>query len=647
MFTSRYRSVPNREGRSGEAIIVSFFTGNEYYARCATRLARQCEQYGLAHDICEYIPTSTEHWINICRRKVAFYTSKSDEYDSAVMWLDVDSQIIADPRQITRSTADLGAFLRNFRYLVDFDPMLYARLLHPGYLLFNRTERTRDFMQTLRDIDRDGEPSGTDDFVLQEALLRYAGQLSIELFSPVAIVSSNQSENRGEAVFQHGDSGNVRPNVAVAFQHQSGIMTKDRRKQVFLEAADHKLRQRKYRDAAAFLRHASTISPDDKEIVARLLKAYHALGWKTKYRKLLDSVATKPELRSAAIRHQYQVAHYEANFAQASRITAEIERCGSDEDIALVQSRQYRLSFDEEAARRKIEDESRVKLWWWERPFPGNLGDMINPYLIEKLTGTPPKYWTKSGKMLAIGSIIRFAKKGDGVWGTGCPSMDQVIEPEAIFHAVRGPLTRRMVLDAGGVCEPIYGDPAWLLPLVYPSRKDAKTHRVGLIRHFTHRNREIRLGYDVREIEIIRNGRKGIEEFLDEVLACEAIVSTSLHGVIIANAYGIPVKLATFVDSCRQIHGDGMKFEDYFLSIGRNNVKATDLNQIDRLEGSFSSQCTDNPEKGIDLQALLSAAPFKIDRSIQLALRYGGLRTLGDNLLSRGLSLLGRANTSR
>jgi hypothetical protein len=246
---------------------------------------------------------------------------------------------------------------------------------------------------------------------------------------------------------------------------------------------------------------------------------------------------------------------------------------------------------------------------------------MINPYLVEGLTGIPPRYQARPERVLAIGSIIKFAKAGDRVWGAGCPSADHVIQPEARFHAVRGPLTRRMVLEAGGECPPVYGDPAWLLPLVYPGRKPRKTHRLGLIRHFTHRDRAIALGEDVREIEIIRAGKPGIEAFLDEMLSCEAIVSSSLHGVIIANAYGIPARLATFLDADRQIHGDGMKFDDYFLSIGRRDVQPLDLGGIERLEGRFAARCRDNPEHGIDLEALLESAPFAVSPGILEAAR--------------------------
>ena len=46
---------------------------------------------------------------------------------------------------------------------------------------------------------------------------------------------------------------------------------------------------------------------------------------------------------------------------------------------------------------------------------------------------------------------------------------------------------------------------------------------------------------DVKVIDIMRSGYDDIEAFLDEVSECEHVISTSLHGLIVAQAYGIPV----------------------------------------------------------------------------------------------------------
>lgn len=54
-----------------------------------------------------------------------------------------------------------------------------------------------------------------------------------------------------------------------------------------------------------------------------------------------------------------------------------------------------------------------------------------------------------------------------------------------------------------------------------------------------------------------------VEETINKLLSCDRILSTSLHGLIAAHAYGIP---ALWIKD-GYINTDGFKFKDYFSSV--------------------------------------------------------------------------------
>jgi hypothetical protein len=236
-----------------------------------------------------------------------------------------------------------------------------------------------------------------------------------------------------------------------------------------------------------------------------------------------------------------------------------------DELSALAPTLQERLNAERRALVKGLKSSVRVKLWWADRPFPGNIGDAFNPWLIEKITGNPVVRADPSdGVLLAAGSIAGRASGKSHVWGSGFLSRKNVIAPAARWHAVRGPLTRRMVLESGGCCPAIYGDPALIVPRFYPH--SAKGGRIGIILHYSHRHL-LKPG-DAKVISTEGCDEAGIVAFIDAILECDYIFSSSLHGLIFANAYGIEARRCTFSGRRSSIGGDDMKFSDYWLGVG-------------------------------------------------------------------------------
>jgi len=206
-----------------------------------------------------------------------------------------------------------------------------------------------------------------------------------------------------------------------------------------------------------------------------------------------------------------------------------------------------------------------LPLYFCESP---NWGDALSAVLCEKLSGKPVKemLWQHQHRYFAIGSILGQANSRAEVWGSGFVWPDEKLaEPPQAVYAVRGPRTRARLRALGCDCPEIYGDPALLFPFFYNPPVEKK-FRVGVIPHFSDKNTDWikRLPPDpaVRLIDV----EGGIEEFVREVKSCELIVSSSLHGLICADAYGVPnmwVKLSDI------LWGGAFKFTDHYESVGR------------------------------------------------------------------------------
>ena len=244
-----------------------------------------------------------------------------------------------------------------------------------------------------------------------------------------------------------------------------------------------------------------------------------------------------------------------------------------------------------------------------------NWGDALNPVLIECISGETPiwvknprrRRTTKEPVYVVIGSIIAKASDRNAViWGTGFKSTNEVMKwrPKKVC-AVRGPLSRSKLHEQGIECPNIYGDPALLYPKFYKPVKNQK-YELGIIPHYVDKdNAVLDKLKDIPEVRII-DVTIGINRFVDEICSCEKIASSALHGIIAADAYGIPSIWLKFSD---KIVGSGFKFMDYLLSVKRPYQEPLVMNEYTTLNDILK---TFYPyEIDIDLNRLFDACPFR------------------------------------
>lgn len=191
-----------------------------------------------------------------------------------------------------------------------------------------------------------------------------------------------------------------------------------------------------------------------------------------------------------------------------------------------------------------------------------NFGDLLTRYWIERLTATKVEWVPPDqAEMFGCGSILDSVPIGftGMLLGTGAMFAERKRHDlkRADIRVLRGPLTARLIFgDPEAGREIQLGDLGVLFVLKKPDV--AKDCKVGSLPH-----------YDDREpykSDCHLDIRGGIETVVDQVARCERIVSSSLHGIILADALGVENK---WVD-CPRVRGGGFKFRDYAASLGES-----------------------------------------------------------------------------
>lgn len=225
-----------------------------------------------------------------------------------------------------------------------------------------------------------------------------------------------------------------------------------------------------------------------------------------------------------------------------------------------------------------------------------NWGDAVNPYLIEKLSGRKPvnmlgrKNWFKKTiqrirtnpreEYTVIGSLINWGHWKDNVsviWGAGFMTKDGIMskKPKRVC-AVRGPKTREKLLNIGIDCPRVYGDPGLIAALLLRDEQPvhSENFKIGIIPHYTELDNPVIETWKSSEVDII-SPLLPLKEFIVRMQNCECIASSSLHGIIAADALKKPnVRLKM----SNKVTGGDFKYEDYFL--GTRNYPVHDNSTI-------------------------------------------------------------------
>ena len=250
-----------------------------------------------------------------------------------------------------------------------------------------------------------------------------------------------------------------------------------------------------------------------------------------------------------------------------------------------------------------------------------NWGDDLNYYFISHLTKRPivflHRFWLAKKlnfrNYLCIGTLldaVNYSRESTIVWGTGVSGQDRLFTIPKEIRSVRGKKSIDFLRQKNMPYPALVGDPALILPLFYQPKNKEKKYKLGIIPHVIDLEHPV-----IKQIQsensnevLIINLSKFDKwtDIIDQICSCESIASSSLHGLITSDTYGVP---NCWIELSGKISGGHFKFYDYASSVNRTFngpiTMHTNINQI-------IEECKQWTQPTINHGDILKSCPFNI-----------------------------------
>lgn len=262
-----------------------------------------------------------------------------------------------------------------------------------------------------------------------------------------------------------------------------------------------------------------------------------------------------------------------------------------------------------------------------------NMGDILNRDIIKKCFGYDVERRTYlTGQISGIGSglgnytyeggMIKNALKfifgkmfpNVYIWGTGfiCYKDEDTkfYKRNTKFCAVRGELSKKRVEKMVGHSLDIPTGDAGILASYLLQGNPQKKYSVGIIAHYKEQSEPVFKNLlEQFPNSVFVNVTKTPYEVVQLIAQCETVISSSLHGLIIADSLRVPNLHICVTDN---LLGDGFKFDDYYSAYG---VKHEYINSKDAstvtLEKVVSQYKITDEMVNLKKKEMLAAFPFK------------------------------------
>ena len=234
-----------------------------------------------------------------------------------------------------------------------------------------------------------------------------------------------------------------------------------------------------------------------------------------------------------------------------------------------------------------------------------SLGEVIISFMLDKAGIDIDAEVSQTKHFNCVGTNIQGSYQDATIWGSGIlpkktyAFWQKVCRRKLDIRAVRGPLTREILLKQGQNCPDVYGDPAILMPLIYMPKQDMAKRKKLIIPQFLY-EKEFRKNHP--DEYMLSMNTNDFRHVIDEIVSSEIVYTSSLHGVILAEAYGVPAVLFRGLEE----HWD-FKYYDWYQSTGRMNVKIAET-----YEDALSMEPLPLPKLDGLMKGLLDTFPYDL-----------------------------------
>lgn len=489
-------------------IFASFYTPDKYYTLKAQELTSRLDALGIDHFIKKIEIPKGLKWPAICRKKVQYihdaFETYKDEYQK-IGWIDVDCCLERLPDFLLDFDVDIIGFARGFQHS-EHRKQVLTRYWEPCFFVFNTNTKCREFLKTAAKLENQAvNIEATDDYFFEEAWRKHNKILTH------FCIPGEYSNRKRNTVF---------------------LKSQYRANGIFFEFGESGKVQE-------FKGKVKQHRPEERQSIT----------------SESDIQGIKPSANPLGDLMKIIASDKQALMRPENTILDGINEITRDQVKSLVSYK---------------DQEYYIPLFWWIRPAPGNMGDWLSPYLINKLTGHSVEYNNmKKAKIISLGSIGRYIESHHTVWGTGISTTNTDLNPHANYLAVRGPYTSRALSQSGGPKIEVFGDPGILIKNIYsPQKLCDSPYTYGFVRHFIHQDIPLTFDEEIEDLNILLSSSSNIENFISRLASYKAVLTTSLHVMILCHAYRVPCRLVNLESEIRPVHGDGIKYRDFYEGAG-------------------------------------------------------------------------------